>query len=860
MSHYHPVVDSDTNFVVNAATRKMTTTSATNLVQYDHNSQRITFELPRYIDGHDMSVCNVVQVHYQNISSNKRNQSSGIYDVDDLAVSTADDEVVTCSWLVSQNATQYAGALNFVVRFACLTGEAVDYAWNTGVYSGLVVSAGMNNTDIVIQDYPDILASHERRLEELEKGGASFSPTTAVTVKKGLTVAIIGDSISTHPKKNVPEIHIQQADVGVELSSYITTYDVGTTISLNGETSDYTITADDVGTELTFTPCSADVDKKLGTPLNYNSITGVWWQVAADALGFEPIAACWSGSSITSHTAGSAAKAASYAWHDHTIRTLGKRVPGSMTRIAPDVVLIYRGTNDLSHSTKVRLTDGYFDPVDWTYPETDVLGETSTYGFKEGLALTIRKIREVYPKTHIVLCTCNVFKRSQCTHFPTHNGHFSIPQMNNAIREVADFFGCHVIELDKCGITFENCYESGYITDSATTPTHPNAKGHALMGKQAISDLIHKLHICDIEPIAPVTDTDDDDTSDSGSTGSGEVSSYIVEGIAINGSTGESFSGSSYYSLMSYPVKPGVTYAIPYGRNYGIFDETDALLKAGMGGGKSDLQLTMPENAAWIDICFKYDDLAPAQVTITEVEADSGSGDESGSGSGTGGSTDTGGNDTGGNETLPPYIVDPWACWENGKESATSGYFAFVDYPVEGGATYSIPYGRNYFFENADHIYLSGGAGAGNPALEVVAPKTAAYITVCFKPSEIAIKDASITKISSVSAPQTAIGDLTGTLMEGYYVASTTTGAISGTSSNTTYYSYADIAVEANTTYNAPYARNTAYYRADGTYISGATGGGGVAATLTTPAEAALMMVTYKYVDLAPAEVTITKA
>ena len=565
--------------------------------------------------------------------------------------------------------------------------------------------------------------------------GGSSTEAAQMAVKSGLTVAIIGDSISTHPKKNVSEIVIQEADVGVELSSYITYYDIDKTISLDGETSGYTITSDDVGTELTFTPCSDDVGKTLGTPLNYNSITSVWWQVAADALGFEPIAACWSGSSITAHTASSSAKAASYAWHDHTIRTLGKRTPGSMERTAPDVVLIYRGTNDLSHSTKVRLTEGYFDTVAWTYPESDLLSDSATYGYKEGLALTIQKIRTTYPKARIVLCTCNVFKRSHYETFPTHNGYFSIPQMNTAIREVAEFFGCQTIDLDRCGITWENCYDSGYITDSATTPTHPNATGHALMGLQAISDLINKVHICDIDPIAPTTDSDSGTSSDSGS-------------------------------------------------------------------------------------------------------------------------------------STTSYIVDPWACWADGAESATSGYFAFVDYPVEGGATYSIPYGRNYFFEDSSYTYISGGQGGGSSTLQVTAPDNAAYITICFKSTEISTSAAAITLVSSSTdsdsgtssdSTQTTIGDLQGTLMEGYYLGTSSASTLSGSAEGTTYFVYKDIAVEAETTYSAPYSRNTAFYQADGTYISGATGGGSSTATLTTPANAGLMTVTYKYADLDPADVTITK-
>lgn len=158
-----------------------------------------------------------------------------------------------------------------------------------------------------------------------------------------------------------------------------------------------------------------------------------------------------------------------------------------MTRTAPDVIIIYRGTNDFSHSPYAKLTSGYFDDYDWQYPSDDTV--TGGYGYKEGLCLTIKKLRAAYPSAKIFLCTLNVFKRVNYSHFPTNNGINSLPQFNAAIHEVADFMGCGVINFDKDGITFENCYSEGYITDSATTPTHPSDKGHKVMGNKAIADM-----------------------------------------------------------------------------------------------------------------------------------------------------------------------------------------------------------------------------------------------------------------------------------------------------------------------------------------------------------------------------------
>ena len=78
MEHKHGVFDSDTLFSINSTTRqvKADPSHKTTLMQNDHNSERFTFELPRYIEQHDMAECNQVEIHYLNSSS--RDKDSGI--------------------------------------------------------------------------------------------------------------------------------------------------------------------------------------------------------------------------------------------------------------------------------------------------------------------------------------------------------------------------------------------------------------------------------------------------------------------------------------------------------------------------------------------------------------------------------------------------------------------------------------------------------------------------------------------------------------------------------------------------------------------------------------------------------------
>lgn len=166
MAHLHEVRDTDSHFTVDPITRsiKNGTPTKSMLIQYDHNSEVFTFEMPRYVDGHDMTLCNRVEIHYININSSNRQQTSGVYEVEDFKVSEDDENIILWSWMISRNATMFVGPLNFAFRFACLDDTTVDYAWNTSPYSGITISSGIYNGEAVIEEYSDILEQWERKI------------------------------------------------------------------------------------------------------------------------------------------------------------------------------------------------------------------------------------------------------------------------------------------------------------------------------------------------------------------------------------------------------------------------------------------------------------------------------------------------------------------------------------------------------------------------------------------------------------------------------------------------------------------------------------------------------------------------
>ena len=306
--------------------------------------------------------------------------------------------------------------------------------------------------------------------------------------------AVLCDSIGTHGNSgeycNVVEVEIMPEDVGVELNAYLTYYDVHDTnngSSPTGSAIEFTLggqtfTEADNGKLITFTPTAEDIGKKVGRVYNYNpNSLKTWWLWLAEAYNMEPIPVCWSSSSISSHETTTPRLVNSYAWHDSQVRKCGVRIPGSNDRIAPDYIIIARGCNDWSHGKGTLITDGYFDsPETWTYPMTDEVG--TYYGIKEAVSLTVKNMREAYPKAKIYLCTITYNNRGSKDTFPPCYGGKSMVSFNRAIRECAEFFGCGLIDLASCGVTHEN------LKTYAPDGTHLNASGHELAGMKAIAD------------------------------------------------------------------------------------------------------------------------------------------------------------------------------------------------------------------------------------------------------------------------------------------------------------------------------------------------------------------------------------
>lgn len=161
--HKHPIIDADPHFSIDITTRSVTNSKSkkVSLIQYDHNSERFSFDIDRDIEGHDIIDCNRIQIHYINTAASSRTKHIGLYEVTDLQIHPEDDTKACFTWLISENATHYEGMLSFLVAFECVDGEEILYRWNSGICNAISIVAGINNNNAVTEAYVDELLKWE---------------------------------------------------------------------------------------------------------------------------------------------------------------------------------------------------------------------------------------------------------------------------------------------------------------------------------------------------------------------------------------------------------------------------------------------------------------------------------------------------------------------------------------------------------------------------------------------------------------------------------------------------------------------------------------------------------------------------
>lgn len=136
-------------------------------VESDEDVRRLYFQMPKQYHEVDLSEFDI-RINFMNA-----NNQGDVYAVTDKQV-TGDN--ITFSWLVGRNALAYRGNIRFVVCLKKVDAEgAVQQEFNTTV-AQLTVLEGLETTEAVVAENPDIIEQILARLDDLEENGGSGTP------------------------------------------------------------------------------------------------------------------------------------------------------------------------------------------------------------------------------------------------------------------------------------------------------------------------------------------------------------------------------------------------------------------------------------------------------------------------------------------------------------------------------------------------------------------------------------------------------------------------------------------------------------------------------------------------------------
>lgn len=140
-------------------------------VQYDHNIETVTFDCPRYWDGHDMSKM-VVYINYMTPDG-----VFGAFVAQNVRVDANDISIMHFDWTISKHVTRVNGNLSFLVCVKNVddNGRETNH-WNSELNKDLYISEGLEADEPILDEGSDVVTQILLRLsaveQQLENGGS----------------------------------------------------------------------------------------------------------------------------------------------------------------------------------------------------------------------------------------------------------------------------------------------------------------------------------------------------------------------------------------------------------------------------------------------------------------------------------------------------------------------------------------------------------------------------------------------------------------------------------------------------------------------------------------------------------------
>ncbi len=138
----HIVIGKDRFITVPAELKKLG-------VQFDNDIETVTFDCPRFWDGHDLSLMDI------RINYTRSDGYEDCYPAENLMV---DDDTLSFDWTISRNVTAVKGNLSVSVCAKNVDEDGIEHEhWNSEINKDFYISEGKECSEQTIEQVPDVV-------------------------------------------------------------------------------------------------------------------------------------------------------------------------------------------------------------------------------------------------------------------------------------------------------------------------------------------------------------------------------------------------------------------------------------------------------------------------------------------------------------------------------------------------------------------------------------------------------------------------------------------------------------------------------------------------------------------------------
>lgn len=157
-------------------------------VQYDHKVETVTFDCPRYWDGYDLTLT-YIYVNYL-----KPDKTKGVYLAKNVRIDDNDSSIFHFDWIIGRELTSVNGPISFLVCAIQTNEEGYrSLQWNSEINNQMTISNGLECTDVLTEDYPDIITDLLTRMDNILLGDGTILDETLTEDNLAASAKAVGD-------------------------------------------------------------------------------------------------------------------------------------------------------------------------------------------------------------------------------------------------------------------------------------------------------------------------------------------------------------------------------------------------------------------------------------------------------------------------------------------------------------------------------------------------------------------------------------------------------------------------------------------------------------------------------------------